>query len=541
MTARLLALPARRTAPFGLGWPPAVILIPALLVGALCAVPPLYLVVRAGQSPEAAWEAVTASSTLGLLLRTVVLAAAATALAAAIALPLAWLTTRTDLPLRRPLAILAALPLAVPSYIAAMLAVSAFGPLGLLQEALEPLGVQRLPSIYGFPGATLVLALFTYPYLLLTLRPALLGLDPRLEETSRGLGYGRWTTFRRVVLPQLRPALAAGGLLVALYAISDFGAVSLLRYDTLTRALFVRYESGFDFSGASALALVLIGVAFTLIALELWARGERRYHSTRGGSRPAAAAPLGRWRWPAFALVAALLSLALALPLALLGYWLVRGVAAGEALYGAGAAMLDSLTASGLAALLAAAAAFPVAVLSARHRRFVLTQPIELLSHSGFALPGLVVALALVFAALHGGGLLGGWLYQSLPLLVAGYALLFLPQALGATRASLLQVSPSMEEAASGLGRRPWQVLGSITLPLASRGIVFGMALVFLTTMKELPATLILSPIGFEPLAVQVWSASSEAFFARAALPALLLVLLSALPLAVLALWRRDA
>jgi UMF1 family MFS transporter len=114
-----------------------------------------------------------------------------------------------------------------------------------------------------------------------------------------------------VVLPQLRPALAAGGLLVALYAISDFGAVALLRYDTLTRALFVRYESGFDFSGASALALVLIGLAFTLIALELWARGERRYHGTRGGSRPASLAPLGRWRWPAFWLVMGLLALAL--------------------------------------------------------------------------------------------------------------------------------------------------------------------------------------------------------------------------------------
>ena len=545
MTARLIALPARRATLLGHGWPPAIILWPALLVGALCAIPPVYLLVRAGQSPEAAWEAIAASSTFGLALRTAGLAAATTALAGAIALPLAWLTTRTDLPGRRALSILAALPLAVPSYIAAMLAVSAFGPVGLLQDALEPLGVQRLPSIYGFWGAMLVLALFTYPYLLLTLRPALLGLDPRLEETSRGLGYGRWSTFRRVVLPQLRPALASGGLLVALYAISDFGAVALLRYDTLTRALFVRYESGFDFSGASALALVLISIAFALIALELWARGERRYHSARGGSRPVATAPLGRWRWPALGLVTALLALALALPLALLGYWLLRGLAAGEALSGVGASVLDSLTASGLAALVAAGLALPVAVLSARHRRFALTQPIELLSHSGFALPGLVVALALVFAALHSeslaGGLFGGRLYQSLALLVAGYALLFLPQALGATRTSLLQISPSMEEAASGLGRRPWQVLGSITLPLASRGIAVGMALVFLTTMKELPATLILSPIGFEPLAAQVWSASSEAFFARAALPALLLVLLSALPLAVLTLWRRDA
>ena len=150
MTVRPIALPVRRMPLLAHGWPPAVILLPALLVGALCAIPPVYLLVRAGQSPEAAWEAVAASSTLGLALRTVALAASTTAIAGAIALPLAWLTTRTDLPGRRALAIFAALPLAVPSYIAAMLAVSAFGPTGLLQDVLAPLGVERLPSIYGF-------------------------------------------------------------------------------------------------------------------------------------------------------------------------------------------------------------------------------------------------------------------------------------------------------------------------------------------------------------------------------------------------------
>ena len=529
MTAWVVALPARRQ------WPPAFVWLPALLVGAACAVAPVYLALRAVQSPEAAWEALSAGSTLRLTLNSAALAAATTVLATAIALPLAWLTTRTDLPGRRLITVLAALPLAVPSYIAAMVVISAFGPRGLLQDALAPLGVTRLPSIYGFAGATVVLALFTYPYLLLTLRPALAGLDPRLEELSRGFGYGRWTTFRRAVLPQLRPALTAGGLLVALYAISDFGAVSLLRYDSLTRALFVRYESGFDFGGAAALALVLMGLAFAVVTFEVWTRGQRRYHSARGAAGRAALVPLGRWRWPALAFVAALLTLTLAVPAGVLGYWLVRGLAAGEAMRGLGGAVADSLTAAGLAAAVAAAAALPVAVLATRHRDFALTRPLELLSHAGFALPGLVVALALVFAALR-----SGWLYQSLTLLVLAYVVLFLPQALGATRAALLQVSPSMEEAARGLGRRPWQVLGTITLPLASRGVVAGAALVFLTTMKELPATLILSPIGFEPLAVRVWTASSEAFFAQAALPALILIALSALPLAALALWRRD-
>ncbi|MCY4616871.1 MAG: iron ABC transporter permease [Chloroflexi bacterium] len=542
MTVREAALPLRRAVRVrlpGERGPSAALWIPALLVGMACVIPPVYLFVRAGQSPDAAWDALLAGSTLRLVWNTAALAFGATALATALALPLAWLTVRTDLPARRLMTVLAALPLAIPSYIAAWLAVSAFGPRGLLQDTLAPLGVERLPSIYGFWGAAVVLALFTYPYLLLTLRPAIAGLDPRLEELSRGFGHGRFHTFRHVVLPQLRPALAAGGLLVALYAISDFGAVALLRYDSLTRALFVRYEAGFDLGGAAALALVLVSLALTLVALELWTRGRTRYHAAHGGGRATRVATphaLGRWRWPAFAFVAGVLALALAMPVALLGYWLVRGLAAGEAVRGVANAALDSLLAAGLAAAVAALAAFPIAMLAARHRGFALTRPLEALSYTGFALPGLVVALALVFAALA-----TGLLYQSLTLLVLAYALLFLPQAVGATRVSVLQLRPSMEEAARGLGRGPWGVLRTITLPLTSRGIFAGAVLVFLTAMKELPATLLLSPIGFETLAARVWGASSEAFFAQAALPALALIALSALPLAVLALTRRDA
>ena len=517
---------ALRSSSLRAGWPPPLLWGAGLLIAALCAVPPAYLLLRAGQAPDAAWEVFTARSTLDLGVRTVLFAAVVTAAAAAIALPLAWLTTRSDLPGRRVLTVLTALPLAVPSYVGALVAISALGPRGLLQQALEPLGVDRLPSIYGFWGAAAVLTLFTYPYLLLTLRPAMLALDPRLEELSYGLGHGRWTTFRRVVLPQLRPALTAGGLLVALYALSDFGAVSLMRFDSLTRAIFVRYESSFDRGGAAALALVLSTLALALVTFEVWSRGRARYHSVHGGQRPPPAVRLGRWRWPALAFVVSVLALALALPAGVLGYWLVRGLAAGEAVTGVWDAALDSLLGAGLAAAVAAAAALPVALLAVRHSRFPLSRPVEVLSYSGYALPGLVVALALVFVGINLGPL-----YQSLWLLVAAYALLFLPQAVGATRVALIQVQPSMEDAARVLGRRPLQVFSTITAPLASRGIVAGAALVFMTTMKELPATLILAPIGFETLAVRVWSASSEAFFARAALPALVLIALSSLAL----------
>ena len=519
----------------GRSWPPLPLWSAAAAVAIFCAIPPLYLVVRAADDPGRALDAVLTGSTFALAARTLALAATVTALATAIALPMAWLTGRTDLPARRLFAVLSALPLAVPSYVGAMVAIAALGPRGLLQQALAPLGVERLPSaIFGFWGATVVLALFTYPYLLLTLRPAIASLDSRLEDVSRGFGHGRWRTFRRVTLPQLRPALTSGGLLVALYTLADFGAVSLLHFDSLTRVIFSRYES-FDRGGAAALALVLAVIALGVVALEVWSRGRVRYDSAHGATRHAALVPLGRWRWPALTFVVAVLTLALAVPLGVLGYWLVRGIAAGEAIEGVWGAATDSLFGAVLAALFAGLLALPVALLAVRHPRFPLTRPAEVLAHTGFALPGLVVALAFIFAAVN-----FGWLYGSLWLLIAAYALRFLPQALGATRVALLQVRPSMEEAARGMGRPAANVLATITLPLARPGILAGAALVFLTTMKELPATLILSPIGFETLAVRVWSASSEAFFARAALPALLLIALSSLPLLLPALARRE-
>ncbi len=515
--------------------PPLPLWLGGSLVAAVCVVPPLYLAVRVLDNPERAWAVLSSQNTLSLFGRSLVLALAVTVLATAIALPMAWLTARTDLPGRRVFAVLAPLPLAIPSYVGAFVATSALGPRGLLQGMLEPLGVERLPSIYGFWGAVAVLGVFTYPYILLTLRPAIATLDPRLEELSRSFGHGRLTTLRKVILPQLRPALASGGLLVALYALSDFGAVSLLRFQSFTYVIYIRYQSVFDRTGAAALALALAALALAIVAAEVWTRGRRRYHSAHGVARSARHVPLGRWRWPAFAFALAVVLVALVLPFGVLAYWLVRGIQAGEVLRGVGDAMRGSVTAAGLAAIVAAAAAFPVALLAARYRRFPLSRPIEVLSYTGYALPGLVVALSMVFLSLRLGSL-----YQSLTILVVAYALLFLPQAVGATRVALLQVRPSMEEAARGLGRRPSQVLRTITLPLASRGILAGAALVFLTTMKELPATLLLAPIGFQTLATRIWSASSEAFFARAALPALLLIALSAIPLLLPQLWRSD-
>ncbi|MFT5223522.1 MAG: iron(III) transport system permease protein, partial [Glaciecola sp.] len=222
-----------------------------------------------------------------------------------------------------------------------------------------------------------------------------------------------------------------------------------------------------------------------------------------------------------------------AMPLSVTLWWLARGLANGEPLRLTFVAMANSLRVAAMAAAACVVAATPVAVWIARHPsrtgRFV-----ERASYAGYALPGIVVALAFVFF----GARFGGVLYQTTALLVLAYVVLFLPQALGAMRTSLQQVPDGAEDAARTLGSGPFTALVRVVLPMARGGALSGGALVFLTTLKELPATLLLSPIGFDTLATQVWSATEGAFFARAAAPALLLILVGSVPLAVMAFVR---
>ncbi len=512
--------------------PPATLLFPAVLVAGAMVLPLAYLVIRALGAGTDTWDLLLRPRTLQILARSLLLVVSVTGASIVIAVPLAWLTVRTDLPFRRVWAVLTALPLVIPSYVAGFLVVVALGPRGMVQGILEPLGVDRLPEIFGFPGAMLTLTFLSFPYVLLPVRAALGRMDPSLEESSRSLGHGPWTTFRRVILPLLRPSIAAGALLVALYTLSDFGAVSLLRFETFTWAIFIQYESAFDRSLAAALSLVLVVVALGVLLTEAGARGRWRYYRTTAmATRPPEIVALGRWRWPALALCGAVVALALALPTSVLSYWVVRGIAAGEPFRDLWDATRNSLYVSSLAALASVAVSLPVAVLTVRYpgRASAL---LERLSHVGFALPGIVVALALVFF----GTAFATPLYQTTGLLIFAYVVLYLPPALGATRSALLQVNPRMEEAARSLGRTPVRAFATVTLPLLRSGVLAGAALVFLLTMKELPATLILSPIGFETLATSIWSAASEAFFAQAAAPALLLVLASSVPMAFLVL-----
>ncbi len=498
-----------------------------LLISLAMLLPLAYLLFRAG---GVGW-----TELLGLMGRTrmlpimwnsLLLICGVTMLSLALALPFAWLTERTDLPGWKIWTVLAMMPLVIPSYVGGFTLIAMFGPRGVLQELLSPFGVERLPSIYGFTGALWVLTLFTYPYIFMSIRAGLHRFDPSLEEAARSLGYNGLQTFLKVTLPNLRPAITAGGLLVALYTLSDFGAVSLLRFNSFTRAIYVQYLSSFDRNVASLLSLALIVFTIILLLLERNSRGRGRpryYRSSVGVSAPRKRIELAHRKWPALAFCTAVVMAALVLPTGVIFYWLVRGLASGESLAPVWAATLNSFRAGALAAVAAAILGLPVAYAAVRMGGRLMSLAARAV-YLGYGLPGIVIALSLVFF----GANFAPWLYQTLWILVFAYVVRFLPQAMGAMQISLLQMNPRLEEAGRSLGLGNRAVFRRITAPIMRPGVLAGMALVFLTTVKELPATLLLSPTGFSTLATQIWSATDEAFFARAAAPALVLLAMSA-------------
>lgn len=513
--------------------PPLPLALAAGGVVALLLLPLAYLLVRVASGGSDALDVLFDASTWRLVWRTALLVVGVVSAALMVGTSLAWLVTRTDLPGRRAWDVAAALPLVIPSYVAAFCLLGFFGERGLLQQAL---GVERLPDPTGYWGALVALTLSTYPYVYLLARAALRSLDPSLEEAARGLGVSGPRTAVRVTLPAIRPALGLGALLVALYTLSDFGVVSLMRYDALTRAIYLQYRSLFDRTPASVLALVLVALTAIALVLELRTRTRGRTHRVSpGAARAAAPVRLGRWRWVALTWCAATTGLFLVLPAGVLGYWLTRGLTDGRELTLPVTEALSSLTASGLAAVAAVVAALPVAVLALRYPSRT-SQTLERLSYAGNALPGLVIALSLVFFAAR----YAPAVYQSLALLVFAYVVRFFPQALSGVESAIAQVNPRVEEASRALGSGPLRTFARVTVPIARPGVLAGAALVFLSAMKELPATLLLRPIGFETLATEIWSLTQIGAYSRAAVPSLVLIAVSAPVLWLLSTERRT-
>lgn len=470
--------------------------------------------------------------TIRLAARSFLLTGLVTVSATVVGVTGAWLLARTDLAFKRVWGIAFAMPLVVPSYVLAMVFISATGPRGLFADLT---GI-ALPHLIGLPGAWLALTITTYPYVYLITAAAIRKIDPALEEAARGLGAAPTRVFATVILPQLRPAIGAGALLAALYTLSDFGAVSLMRFDAFTRVIYAQYSGRLDRTPAIVLSIVLILIATVIIWGEQRTRGKGKYFS-RAATRPPTTYRLtGAQTAAATSAMAIVTGIGVIIPIAVLISWIVRGTAAGSGTSVSWSAVRGSLTAGTLAAVLAMAAAIPIVILAVRFASRS-TRWLERGVFGLFSLPHITIAIAVVAFTVR----YTRPVYQSLLVLGLVYAAMFLAQATSAAKAALIQVNPALEDASRSLGKGPVATYVKVTFPLMAKGLLAGGALVFVTTLKELPATLLLSPPGFTTLAVRVWAAADELLYTRAATSALLLIAVSIVPVYYLSIKPKDA
>ncbi len=490
------------------------LLVLSTTVAVVLAMPLAFLLIEAHSAGTATIvKLIFRSLTASLLWNTVRLTVVVTALCAAIGTAAAWFVERTDLPARRVWAVLVVVPLAIPDFVVSF-------------------GWSSLSTwVEGFRGAVLVMTLAVYPLVYLPVAASFRNADPGQEELARSLGAGRLQTFWRITLGQARVAILGGCLLVALVLLAEYGAFEILSYQTFTTEIFTEFNVSFNVPTAAALSLVLVLLSLVVLGGDGLAR--RRGRVSRSGplaQRVLAPRRLGR-ATPAVLLgFLALVALALGVPVGASVYWMLE---AGHAFL-TGVSLLDAAwhTAlySAIAAALATVMALPVALLAVRHRgRAHLL--LERSTYLVLAMPGLVIALALSYFTER---YANGFLYQSAPLLVLAYAILFFPLALVGVRVSLAQAPAGLEDVGRSLGRPRIEVLWRVTLPLVAPGLAAAFSLVFLSAVTELTATLILIPTGVQTLATQFWAYQQNLAYGQAAPFALAIIAIAALPSYVL-------
>ena len=477
----------------------------AVVAVLLSLIPFGYLLVRVfGAGFESFIESIERTRTLELLANSLLLAIAVSLSAMLIGTLQAWIAVRSNLPGRKVFAVLAALPLAIPSYVAAYSWVAV------------------IPGFSGFFAAWLLLTVGTAPLVYLSVSAALARFDSATEEVASSLGAGKFAVLRKVTWPNIKGATFSGGLLSALYVLSDFGAVSIVRYDTFTRAIYNAYRASFDRNLAATLALILVAVTVLVLVVESRSRGKKPIGTVIANRLNRI--DLRVWKLPLVALLTGIASVSLVVPLASLTRWSIVGLPdtdwqeVSEALF---SSIYLSVSGGMITALLAVAIALVVVRFKTR-LGFVLERSVWL-TH---ATPGIVVALSLVFFSNQ----VAPWIYQTLLLVLIAYVALFLPNALSAISIPLSQSPTSLDEVSASLGLTKLQTLRRVVLPIAGPGIFAATTLVILTVLKELPATLLLRPTGVETLATRLWTETGVAAFSTAAPYALLLVLLAGIP-----------
>lgn len=514
------------------GNPPGpVLLIIGVCTAFIMSIPIVYVIWRSIFAGSDSWTRLLGDRIPKLLWDTLSLTVAVTSTAIVIGVALAWIVARTDLPGKKVWRWLMALPLVIPPYVGAVTYIIVFGPSGWVarfwqDSAWLTRNVGDYPiNIYSFWGVFFVLTMFTYPYVFLIASASLRKMNRNFEEVARSQGMTTSQIFFKVNLPFLRPAIGAGAILISLYVLSDFGAIAMLRYVTFTAAIYYQ-RAGFDIASASVLSLVLIGLTILILSLESYTRKKHNFYQTSNTFKEPDTLSLGKWKPWALTFVIAVFTVAVVLPIAVLVYWTVVGAGMGaidERFFGFA---WNSIKVSGLAALFCMVLATPIIYLKSRHPS-IISHTIDKLSYAGYALPGVIVALGMVFIFNNHIPAL----YNTFYMIAIAFVVRFLPQAMQAGEASLSLVSPRIDEAARSLGYPAWKVLIKVIIPSILPGILAGGALVFVSSIKELPATLMLRPPGFDTLAVRVYYEASEAIYHQAAPGALLIVLVSIIPL----------
>ena len=466
-----------------------------------------------------------------VLFNSIMLSLIVTVLSILISLPAAFLTTRTNLYMKKFWTVVFVLPLAIPSYIGSFTIISIFVSKDtLLYNFLELFGINLFSSIYGWTGTIIVLTLFSYPYLYLTIRASFLNLDPQLDEVAKTLKSNSVRRFYKITLPNILPSILSGSLIVMFYSLSDFGTPTLMKFNSFARVIYLQYQMAFNYGGAALLSLVLFLVILIILLFEYKIRRQVSLFKVGIGSKKKLnIIPLRKWMIPSIIFCLVLFSISFLFPLTIIFYWLTKGFISGIQFPSLVNIIINTLYPSALATIIILIISIPFSILVIRFPG-ILSNSLERITYISFAMPGIVVALSLVYFGVN--YLL--FLYQSIFILIFAYVILFFPLLLGNLRSSLISINPNIEEAAKSLGKSYIKIIRSILIPILKSSIISGSALVMIAAMKELPATLLLSPIGFKTLSTQVWSATEDALFSQAAFYSILLIALSSISVIVL-------
>lgn len=451
----------------------------------------------------------------------------------------AWLVTGYDFPGRRVFSWLLVLPLAMPAYILGFVFLSTFSYAGPVQRAMRAVlgdDIGALP-IHSVGGAVIVLSLTLYPYVYLMARAGFVEMGSRSVDAASALGSGRTRMFWRVVLPMARPAIAAGLALVLMETMTDFATVQYFSVKTVSVGVYLTWKGTYDLGTAIWLTMIVLGFAVALLGLERTFRGGNRYaeQSGRGTGMPRQQLT-GARKHAAVAGCVTLVGVAFVLPVLRLLWWGVEALAAGEGIDSRfGDYLLNSLT----IAIVVAAIAVTIALILAHTRRLGQSRLVTMSAHAttfGYAVPGAVIGIGVLVGVrvlnevFDAGLLITGSLFG----IIAACTVRYTAPAWQAVDAGFQRVGENVTRAAANLGAAPGRVLTRVHLPLVRSGIAVAATLVLIDVIKELPMVLLLRPFGFTTLSVWVYQLAAENYWALASLPALMIVAVALVPVAIL-------